>query len=48
MYKSEVRQPVLFKEMKCLEFNKKKEEEKKNSTFQNWLVVFRNNPDPKN
>ena len=31
-----------------LEFSKKKEKGKKNSAFQNLLVVSWNNPDPKN
>ena len=47
MYKSGVRQPVLFKEMKCLKFNKKKE--KGERKFHPKLVSrFQNNADPKN
>ena len=47
MYKSGVRQPVLFKEMKCLEFNKKKE--KGEREFHPKLVSrFQNNSGPRN
>ena len=45
MYKSGARQPVLFKEMKCLDFNEKKE--KGERKFHPKLVSrFQNNPTP--
>ena len=48
MYKNRARQPVLFKEMKCLDFNKKKGKKGERKFHPKLVSRFQNNADPKN